>query len=238
MKSCLCNRCQDPTEFGSFLSAHKCCKCSSNNQTPLLPHDPTDPDSAWTCPVHRRLQMPGKAAQQLAIDLQMDLYAGGLIITIKTLEEKIQLLKEFLHPNHGLVLAAERSLVNCYSQVASDEQTSCRHHQEKMKHICQGQLEILDKIDKGFPDWKGDLLKHLSTALLNLARMDLQEGRIQRPQFLNEVKEAMKLVQEGIRCKSCVKMSRSTMTLEEMVDSMSDSDSRKSSRTNSLLDLR
>lgn len=184
------------------------------------------------------MQIPAKAAQQLAIDLQMDLYAGGLITTIKSLQEKIQTLQGFLHPNHGLILAAQRSLVNCYSQVSSDEQTSNRKHQEKMKKICQGQLQILDKIDQGFADWKGDLLKHLSTALLNLARMDLQEGLISRPQFLNEVKEAMKLVQEGIRCKSCVKMSRSTMTLEEMVDSMSDSDSRKSSRANSLLDLR
>ena len=82
----------------------------------------------------------------------------------------------------------------------------------------------------------------MSTAMLNLARLDLQDRRIERPQFLIRVKEAMTLVQEGIRCKSCVKIARSTMTLEEMVDSMSDSEagggSGFNSRSNSLLDIR
>ena len=92
----------------------------------------------------------------------------------------------------------------------------------------------------GFADWKGDIYKHMSTAMLNLARLDLQDRRIERPQFLIRVKEAMTLVQEGIRCKSCVKIARSTMTLEEMVDSMSDSEAGSgfNSRSNSLLDIR
>ena len=53
----------------------------------------------------------------LPIDLQMDLYSGGLITTIKNLETKIQDLEHFLHSNHGLLLAAKRSLVHCYSQI-------------------------------------------------------------------------------------------------------------------------
>ena len=32
-------------------------------------------------------------------------------------------------------------------------------------------------IDPGLPDWKGNVLKHLSTAQLNLARMDMEENR-------------------------------------------------------------
>ena len=156
------------------------------------------------------------------------------------MEDKIRNLEEFLHPNHGLLLAAQRSLVNCYSQVSTD-QSSGQKHQENMKNLCQKQLEILDRIDSGFADWKGDILKHLSTSLLNLARISLEKGQISRPEFLAKVKEAMQMVQEGIRCKSCVKIARSTMTLEEMIDSMSDSESGTSafnSRTNSLLDIR
>ena len=40
-----------------------------------------------------------------------------------------------------------------------------------MKRICNEQLEILSKVDPGYPSWKGDILKHLSTATLNLARL-------------------------------------------------------------------
>ncbi len=61
--------------------------------------------------------MPAKAAQQLALDLQIDLYADGLVTTINRLEEKLVHLASYLHSNHGLMLAAKRSLVNCYSQV-------------------------------------------------------------------------------------------------------------------------
>ena len=46
-----------------------------------------------------------------------------------------------------------------------------REHHEKMKRICNEQLDILSRVDPGYPSWKGDILKHLSTATLNLARL-------------------------------------------------------------------
>ena len=76
LESCNCVRCQDPTEFGSYLSAMKCPKCPKDKNSPLLPENPTDPDSVWKCLIHRKMQIPAKAVQQLAIDLQMDLYSG------------------------------------------------------------------------------------------------------------------------------------------------------------------
>ena len=76
LESCNCVRCQDPTEFGSYLSAMKCPKCPTDKNSPLLPENPTDPDSVWKCLIHRKMQIPAKAVQQLAIDLQMDLYSG------------------------------------------------------------------------------------------------------------------------------------------------------------------
>ena len=117
LEACECRRCQDPAEFGSFLSALKCPKCPINSNFPLLPLDPTNPDSDWTCGIHQKLKISAKNAQQLAIDLQLYLYAGGLTISIAKLEEKISMLENFLHPNHGLLLAAKRSLVNCYRLV-------------------------------------------------------------------------------------------------------------------------
>ena len=38
-------------------------------------------------------------------------------------------------------------------------------------------------IDPGLPDWKGNVLKHLSTAQLNLARMDMEENRYHQIHF-------------------------------------------------------
>ena len=41
-------------------------------------------------------------------------------------------------------------------------------------------LDTMQLIDPGLPDWKGNVLKHLSTAQLNLARMDMEENRYHR----------------------------------------------------------
>ena len=43
---CLCKRCSDPTECGSFISAVKCFDCGADR---VLPLDPLDYDSAWRC---------------------------------------------------------------------------------------------------------------------------------------------------------------------------------------------
>ena len=77
----------------------------------------------------------------------------------------------------------------------------------------------LFQIDPGFPDWKGNILKHLSATELNLARMDMEENRIPRPEFLLRVRKAMLLVQEGVRCRSTVKIDRSASTKMSQVKS-------------------
>ena len=97
---------KDPTENQSYLSALICDKCDKPN-TAILPDNPLDQESYWRCSIHKSIQMESKLAQQLAIDLQIDLYSGGLITTINNLETKIGQLGHFLHSNHGLLLAAK-----------------------------------------------------------------------------------------------------------------------------------
>ena len=38
-------------------------------------------------------------------------------------------------------------------------------------------LDTMELVDPGLPDWKGNILKHLSAAQLNLARIDMEENR-------------------------------------------------------------
>ena len=39
------------------------------------------------------------------------------------------------------------------------------------------ELDTMELVDPGLPDWKGNILKHLSAAQLNLARLDMEENR-------------------------------------------------------------
>ena len=60
-----------------------------------------------------------------------------------------------------------------------------RHQHVCLENICHNlfNLDTMQLIDPGLPDWKGNVLKHLSTAQLNLARMDMEENRYYQPCF-------------------------------------------------------
>ena len=56
-----------------------------------------------------------------------------------------------------------------------------------MRDLGMEQFRVLGKVDPGFPDWRGDVIKHYSTGELNLAKMDFEQGKITRPEFLLRV---------------------------------------------------
>ena len=74
-----------------------------------------------------------RAAQQLAVDLQVDLYSSGLTTTLRRLEQSLRDLSAFLHPHHGLLMTLKRSLMLCYSQ--AKQGTLGRAELERMKTI-------------------------------------------------------------------------------------------------------
>ena len=85
--------------------------------------------------------MCGKSAQQIQLDLQIDLYKDGLVTTIQRLHSKIIQFLEFLHPTHGLIMTAKRSLVQCYSQLPADAVN--RRQLELIRNLCQQQIGSL-----------------------------------------------------------------------------------------------
>ena len=42
----------------------------------------------------------------------------------------------------------------------------------RIKELCEESMEVLGKVDPGYPLWKAETLKDLSTAMMNLARYD------------------------------------------------------------------
>ena len=109
-------------EICSFLSKYSRYQCDSKIVTCL----------------HYVSQICGKNAQQIQLDLQIDLYKDGLVTTIPRLLSKIIQFSQFLHPTHGLILTAKRSLVQCYSQLTAESVN--RGQLEVIRHLCQQQL--------------------------------------------------------------------------------------------------
>ena len=77
---CKCKRCEDPTELGSYMSALRCPKCDNTEETGMqqieiaqdvvsggskmdkitkciLPQNPLDFNSSWSCAVHRQIEV-------------------------------------------------------------------------------------------------------------------------------------------------------------------------------------
>ena len=117
-----------------------------------------------------------------------------------------------------------RNIISLYSQRSLN--TLNKGDFMRIKELCEESMEVLGKVDPGYPLWKAETLKDLSTAMMNLARFDgnkklyfliisltshrtqFEMGEISRPEFLVQVSKSMKMVQEASNCKSCIKIER------------------------------
>jgi len=205
---CECPRCTSPTELGSNLSTLRCPKCDDGF---LTQSHPKDSKSAWTCQVHT-YSIPSERVIEMCEELKRDMFLmGNGGTTVSEMETFLSSsLLPYLHPHHTLCMLTKRNIVSLYSQESLKSLT--REDFIRIKELCEESLEVLGKVDAGFPLWRAETLKDLSTARMNLARTDFEAGLISRPDFLAQVKQSMKLVEEASNCKSCIKVER---TLED-----------------------
>ncbi|XP_049546620.1 SET domain-containing protein SmydA-8 isoform X1 [Anopheles darlingi] len=146
---CKCERCADPTELGTFLSALRCMgldgePCGGYQ----LPIDPLSETSDWKCnrcpvqithdQVNFLLSKIGEEVDELM----------GRKSSVKEFEDLIQKLQNFLHPNHFHLLTLQHSLIQMYGhfngyqlQVLSDALL-----QRKLS-MCRDMMRITDVLD-------------------------------------------------------------------------------------------
>ena len=93
---CNCVRCQDPTEMGSYLSALKCLGCESGY---VLPIDPMELSSQWSCPVCNQ-KMSLESVNETISHCFNILY--NKTWTVEEGEKLIPHLLQKLHPNHSM----------------------------------------------------------------------------------------------------------------------------------------
>ncbi|XP_015114975.1 SET domain-containing protein SmydA-8 [Diachasma alloeum] len=104
--SCRCGRCEDPTELGSHLGTLKC-PCGAGV---ILPKDPLDPETEWSCDL-----CPGLLTSQEVFELTERL--GEEVENVMALARKETLsdlysrLLVLLHPGHQHCIAVGHSLI-------------------------------------------------------------------------------------------------------------------------------
>lgn len=148
---CKCARCADPTELGTFISALKCIgpdeeiACGGT----LLPIDPHVEDTEWfcnLCPV--RISNDQVKFLLSNIEEEVDALMLERETTVKQLEDLIEKLKQFLHPNHFHIFSLKHSLIQRYGTQTGYLLADLSEELLKRKiDMCHELLGIVDVID-------------------------------------------------------------------------------------------
>eukprot|EP00088_Acartia_fossae_P007796 TRINITY_DN13658_c0_g1_i4.p1 TRINITY_DN13658_c0_g1~~TRINITY_DN13658_c0_g1_i4.p1 ORF type:complete len:561 (-),score=83.36 TRINITY_DN13658_c0_g1_i4:334-1905(-) len=199
---CLCDRCKDPTELGTNLSTLRCPKCENGY---LLQEDPLQDNGNWICKVHN-FKISSDAYLEMTSAIKDYLYSSKAGKSIQDQEKDLEMFQEYLHPQHHLCMLLKRNIIQTYSRL--DLKQVDRNGFLRIRELCQESLDILGKVDPGYPIWRADTLKDLAACEMNLARVEFEGGLIERPEFLVRVKNSMKIVEEASKCKSAVTIRR------------------------------
>ena len=209
--SCRCKRCQDPTEFGTFLQAIRCKSCNEQKKEGyMLPKYNCDPseeakansEENWTCNV---------CSSSLS-DLEVRVLLGDILEKTEFMDyeqsseiwenllNKIQ--TEILHPNHYLCMNIKRSLVYIYGnkEPFNDPLKDIKKISRKLE-LCQNYLEVYSKVDVGYSAWRGKLLEEMINPLLLQNKIKLQNGTIDQAEYLKCYKQSVRMIKEATKCR-------------------------------------
>nr|CAD7264050.1 unnamed protein product [Timema shepardi] len=201
--SCRCQRCADPTELGTFVSAMKCLGANSEG-TPCggiqLPLSPLEEDSDWKCdrcPITLSSSQVNDLVTRIGDEVENILRGGP---TVKQLEELLDKVSTFLHPNHYHCYAIKHSLVQLYGhQHGYKPQQLTLQQLDKKYDMCRGLLTTTETLDPGnarLALYSSVLQYETHNAVVQSARRRLsqQPPGIGREELASKVKEARHLL--------------------------------------------
>jgi len=187
---CSCARCSDPTEGGSFLAAIKCPLCPSER---VLPNDPLDTDTDWTCEKCDNVLSAEKHQQLLCQALEIINSYPKDGITHDQLEEMLQNLTKFLSSTHWLMIEIQQKLLNVYINFKNN---CSREIKERRIQLCERILLYMDKVD---PENKSSAKKLQISQIkldtkLDLMTKDFKDGKLSKEDLAAALMEKKKMM--------------------------------------------
>ena len=199
--TCNCKRCQDPTEFGTFLQAIRCKMCIEKKKDGYMLPDSTS-ENKWIC----------NLCTNSMSDIEVRVLLGDILQKTEfmnydqpselweNLLNKIQ--SEILHPDHYLCMNIKRALIYIYGnkQPFNDPLEDTQKISRKLE-LCQNYLNVYSKVDVGYTSWRGKLLEEMVNPLLLLNKIKLNNGTIDQVEFLQVYKESVRMIKEAAKCR-------------------------------------
>merc|ERR1712223_552366 len=171
---CVCRRCSDPTERGSFISAVKCGTCMDGY---LLPRNSLDYNSNWTCklldPIKEGCgnEMNNDNINQIVDEIEEHLESINSSGQFDKYLEFVHLYSEtLLHKNHYLLMTAARNLIQWYTYRSA--QINDQELRNKLD-LCRQLDHVLGKIDPGYSEIRSFIQKELHFTHLMVNQRDM-----------------------------------------------------------------
>ncbi|XP_063829127.1 SET domain-containing protein SmydA-8-like isoform X1 [Ostrinia nubilalis] len=187
--ACKCQRCSDPTELGTYLSAMKCLGDDGNPCDGIhLPEDPLDDETEWACnkcSVKINNSQVNMIISQMGEEVENVQMMGG---SPMMLENLLCRLSTFLHPNHYHLYAIKHSLIQLYGRLT--DQMS-QNMLDKKIMMCRDLIKITKTLDPGnarLSLYNAVLQYELHTALVLSAKNPKNDGT---PRTDEEVKQLL-----------------------------------------------
>jgi len=175
---CLCDRCSDPTELGTFGSALQCPSCKE----PVVTLNAKDLQSDWACTKCKRVFPVLKVSNvTAAIKEESELLEHQKEYPercdIPAHEAFIKKFSPILHSKHVLLIKAKYTLSKMYGRMSGYEADKLSEEQLLRKQaLCEEVLSVLDKIMPGQSRMRGVMLYELHLPYVMLANRKLQMG--------------------------------------------------------------
>ena len=194
---CECERCSDPTEFGSYMSATRCSRCSPDLQH-LVSEDPLNSEANYTC---EKCSNSQRASQ---------IRTGNMTIAneLKELNRaKLENLMGFLSqyepilgPTNAHVVEIKYADVMLLANRKPYVLENLTQEQLELKaSLAEQLLQLATMVEPGSSRWRGQLLLELQVAQMSLAAGLEEAGTIGRVAAKERAEEAMSNLQESAR---------------------------------------
>ncbi|GLH02468.1 SET domain-containing protein SmydA-8, isoform A [Gryllus bimaculatus] len=201
---CVCRRCADPTEFGTYIGAISCSKCKSSgngildpdNESKMISTDPLDPAAPWKCESCEHT-IPGRQMAWGNDAMKQELDAVD-VSRPEALENFVEKYISALHPKNSFIVQAKYALSQIYGNGAGYELPELPEHLLNRKiELCHELLELADALSPGMSTFRGLLLYDLQAAMVVQAKRDFENDKITKQNAQDIMGDAMKLLQEA-----------------------------------------
>jgi len=189
---CLCTRCEDTTELGTFLSATLCLECSG----PVLPQTNDIDVENWTCG-DCKAQVKTSKVEELLNKCENDI-KDTVENDIEGFERLFEKYSKKLHTNHYLLLSIRKKLSQAFTR-KGETQVPRQTLENRMK-LAEQYIAVYTTLDPGHTKWRSMLLYEVVKVRLVLNNNKFSQGEMEKEAFVEGMEADVKDLDYVVSC--------------------------------------